>query len=399
MQKIKNFFLFGFLISSLSFGADSEPHVNVKLKSASEANTAEVDSNSRLGVKVRGATDNTEIGNTGNRLNISSAQSGTWSTRTQDGLGNDITSTVVNSMRGLDTNPIKYAPSISTTGTIAGIDSTVSFTNLDGMSSVGISVSGTWVGTVTFEGTIDGTNWSAFNGAKFPGGVIASSTTTNGDFRFLVGGLSGFRARRSVATSGTASIAIIQTHGTNPFNISYVRGATDGTLIGNTLDKLKVDATITPTNGSVPTVNSKLRYDDMNVSNGGVARVSSVSGTFVQVYSYTGSGIFLGMVLNIEEKTKWYIRLVADGEEVFGTNGILTGDLIDDAVYDLDDGGSPLSASEGRLGISMEEHDRFVWTAPNSFPIRYLTSLKIFVRRSDASTKKFNAGLAILTKE
>lgn len=163
--------------------------------------------------------------------------------------------------------------------------------------------------------------------------------------------------------------------------------------------RIKVDTVVTPTSGSVPSVNSKIRYEDMNATTGGVARETLVGGTFTQIYSHTGSGLLLGTVVNLENKDKWYVRIVVDGEEIFGASGIFTGDLVSNDAYDLDDGGSPLSASEGRLGISMEEHDRFVWTATLNFPIRYTSSLKIYIRRSDASSKKFKAGLVILTKE
>ena len=178
-----------------------------------------------------------------------------------------------------------------------------------------------------------------------------------------------------------------------------ILGASDGTEIGNIGDRLKVDTIVTPSSGSVPSVNSKLRYIDMNVASNGVARTTGVTNTWTQVFSYSGSGLYLGMVLNLENKDKWYVRMVVDGEEIFGTDGMFTGDLVSGSAYDLDDGGSPLSTSEGKLGISMEEHDRFVWTAPNSFPIRYSSSVTIYVKRSEAGTKKFFAGLAILTKD
>lgn len=178
-----------------------------------------------------------------------------------------------------------------------------------------------------------------------------------------------------------------------------IDGGTDNTAIGNVGDRLKVDTIITPGTGTIPSVNKNLRYEDMNATTGGIARTTLVGASFVQVYSYSGSGILISVLCNLENKDKWYVRLVIDGEEIFGAAGIFTGDLIADDAYDLDGGGSPLSSNEGRIGVSMEEHDRFVWTAPSSFPIRYQSSVKVFIKRSDASTKKFYAGLAVLTKD
>ncbi len=176
-------------------------------------------------------------------------------------------------------------------------------------------------------------------------------------------------------------------------------GATTGTPIGNTGDRLKVDTVITPTEGSIPSTNHNLRYDDMNASTGGVARGTIVPITgWTQVYSYTGTGIVFSFLLNIEEKSSWRVRLVVDGHEIFGSNGMLMGDLVSDTAYDLDDAGSPLSSNEGNFGLSLEEHDRFVWNCPNSFPIRFDTSVQLLVQRI-STTKKFQAGLIILTKE
>lgn len=159
--------------------------------------------------------------------------------------------------------------------------------------------------------------------------------------------------------------------------------------------------TIQASPGTIPSVSSKLRYADMSVAEGGVARLTTVTNAaWTQVFSYSGSGILTSALLNIEEKNNWLIRLVVDGEEVFGANGLLTGDLVNNDVYDLDDAGSPLSSNEGNFGLSLEEHDRFVWVCPTGFPIRYSTSVVWHVRRAPAAaSKRVKAGLFILTKE
>jgi len=159
--------------------------------------------------------------------------------------------------------------------------------------------------------------------------------------------------------------------------------------------------TIIPSPGSIPSVNSKLRYADMSVTEGGVARNTTITNaTWVKVFGYTGSGISTSALLNIEDKNNWQIRLVVDGQEVFGANGIRTTDLSSDNVYDLDDAGSPLSPNEGNFGLSLEEHDRFIWVCPSGFPVRFSTSLEWYVKRTaGAASKRIQAGLFILTKE
>lgn len=153
--------------------------------------------------------------------------------------------------------------------------------------------------------------------------------------------------------------------------------------------------------GSIPTVGKYLRYVDLNASVGGIARGSNVTNAaWTRVYSYTGSGLIFSMVLNVEDKKNWLVRMVVDGEEIFSSSGFATSDLVGDTAYDLDDAGSPLSTSEGNIGLSLEEHDRFIWVCPNSFPIRYDSSVVLYLRRAPAAaTKKFNAGLLVTTRQ
>lgn len=370
--------------TAILFGADIEPQMNTKVCNPANSSCAGV---------------------TSSRLDVNATQSGTWSNRLQDGSGNAITSSVVDTKRGIDTNPIKYAPSISTTGSLTALNSTVSFTNLDGMSSVGVDISGAWVGTITFEGSIDCSTWNAINGALIGGGTIGTSTTSNGAWRVNVGGLCGFRVRRSVATSGTASITMIQTHGSNPYNFSYLRGGTTGAFIGNIGDRLKVDSNVTLAGGTTQSYTSKLRYDDMNVSTGGIARGTSVTAAsgWNQLYSYTGSGQLMGVIISLETKDDWQIRIVVDGEELFGTGtgeGILSTDLHTDSIYDSDTSGRSVPELDQDVGLYWGAHDRFQWVGPVLIPVTFTTSVKVYVKRSTgAATKKFQAGFVVIEKK
>lgn len=177
-----------------------------------------------------------------------------------------------------------------------------------------------------------------------------------------------------------------------------ILGGTDGTVIGNSGDRLKVD-TLTTSSGFANTWSSKLRYEDMNAGTGGVARNTGINTDWVQVYSYTGGAGFLGgMILNIETKDKWYIRLQIDGEELFGASGIFSEDLHNDAVYDVDDSGKTLNEMEIELGLMFGSHDRFIWTPPNTQVLRFASSVKVYVKRTVADAKRFRAGLMIIQK-
>ena len=79
--------------------------------------------------------------------------------------------------------------------------------DVDGISFVGIQVSGTFVGTVTFEATIDGDNWVSVEGASVGDSTSLSTTATApGIWRISVLGLSTIRARISAYTSGAITV-------------------------------------------------------------------------------------------------------------------------------------------------------------------------------------------------
>lgn len=184
-----------------------------------------------------------------------------------------------------------------------------------------------------------------------------------------------------------------------PSKVGVLSG-TDGGEIGRVDDSLKVSATIVQSPGATPSVDYKLRYLDMNASTGGVARLTSIGDTaWVDLFTYSGSGILLSFLLNLEDVKNWRVRLVIDGEEIFSPEALLD-DYTNDSVYDLDDAGAKLSPNEAYIGTSIEEHDRFVWSCPSAHPVRYSSSITIKVRRATGeASKKFRAGLIVLTKE
>ena len=72
-----------------------------------------------------------------------------------------------------------------------------------GYSTVGVELSGTWAGTITFEGRTDTGNYVVINGMATNGTTLVSSTTGNGVFRFSTAGIIRFQIRFSAFTSGT----------------------------------------------------------------------------------------------------------------------------------------------------------------------------------------------------
>lgn len=79
---------------------------------------------------------------------------------------------------------------------------------LTGQAGVAIQVQGTYSGTISFEGSVDGSTYVALNMTPLASTTAVSSTTSTGVWTAGVGGLVIVRARMSAYTSGTANVSI-----------------------------------------------------------------------------------------------------------------------------------------------------------------------------------------------
>lgn len=141
--------------------------------------------------------------------------------------------------------------------------------------------------------------------------------------------------------------------------------------------------------GVIGAFDKDLRHDDMNASNGGVARETNIGTSFTDIYSYTGSGLICSFLFSLEDQDKWYVRLVVDGVDLFnGSTGLYTKDFSDNDVYhaESDKVWAPSFRREGKT---------FFYEACR--PILYETSVAVKIRHEDSS-KKFEGGLIILSK-
>ena len=69
--------------------------------------------------------------------------------------------------------------------------------------AVSIQLTGTWTGTVNFEASIDGVNFTAVAATPAVGGATASSATANGAWTLPNAGFAFIRLRFNPNTSGT----------------------------------------------------------------------------------------------------------------------------------------------------------------------------------------------------
>jgi hypothetical protein len=125
-------------------------------------------------------------------------------------------------------------PEQTATGSLTATNQAATLTPV-GCAFAGVQITGTWAGTVQFEGSIDGTNFFAL-GAFPPGSLLApvTSATANGQWFLPCGGLNKVRVRCSAFTSGTIAVTVQGSGGAVvplPLPVTVVGGG-DGTIQG-----------------------------------------------------------------------------------------------------------------------------------------------------------------------
>ena len=174
----------------------------------------------------------------------------------------------------------------------------------------------------------------------------------------------------------------------------------DAVIDGEGTKRLAVNANLkAPVESSIDYWGSNMCYEDMNVSTGGIARRTTVGSTWTRVYRYLGSGQLIGFLVTLDDADSWAIRLVVDGNEIFcGANGILTEDLAETNLYGFQ---FSTSANASRLHfLGLDLGDKTIrWEGPMDYPMKYSSSVEIYIKRDSSLSKKFLAGLVNLIKD
>jgi hypothetical protein len=162
--------------------------------------------------------------------------------------------------------------------------------NTAGYKLISVTVSGTWVGTISFQGSTNNTSWNpiAVNSPDVPGAYFTTATT-NGHFNIPTTGFRYIRARMTAYTSGTASgvvhgffgpidppgISTVSITGTVPVSISGSMPVT-GPL---TDAQLRASAVPVSVSGSMPVTgpltDAQLRATAVPVSMSGTMPISA----------------------------------------------------------------------------------------------------------------------------
>ena len=158
-------------------------------------------------------------------------------------------------------------------------------------------------------------------------------------------------------------------------------GGTDGTLIGNSGDKLKVDANLSQ-GQLVPTITNKLRFryviSDVSLPN---------TGAYQSIYSRSGTGLIFGFQLGFDN-AKVNIRLTIDGGQVFD---ISLDDIKKFEFNDTTDGRMQMGGFLTAIGNVLDFSSRFA--------IPYNSNILVEAASNDGASHKLKQYIVILTED
>lgn len=137
------------------------------------------------------------------------ASSGIKVQRVKVGYGTDNTLRDVDAANGL---PV-LQNDVTSSGSLAAAATFVTL-SLNSQSSAAIQITGTWAGTIQFEVSNDGTNWTAVNAVAASTSYPQPTTIVNGFYRLTPGGALQLRANMTIFSSGSASVVIRASSGT-----------------------------------------------------------------------------------------------------------------------------------------------------------------------------------------
>lgn len=126
------------------------------------------------------------------------------------------------------------------TANVAGADQATTL-NLNGFGTAAVQVTGTWTATLTFEATVDGTNWFTINVFKVSDFSAVTTTAANGQWMTGVAGYRSVQVRASAYTSGTAVVTIRAAEQAQPIPVSVSTPAPPSNV---TIDGQPIDVNV-----------------------------------------------------------------------------------------------------------------------------------------------------------
>ncbi|MDZ4810748.1 MAG: hypothetical protein SGI96_21135 [Bacteroidota bacterium] len=253
------------------------------------------------------------------------------------------------------------------TESISALNASVAARPLDNFGTAGIIISGTWVGTISFEGSLDGINFVSIFAMRLSDSFFLISAASNGQFLINVSGMVAIRAKLTAYTSGTADI-VIQGNAAVSINraLSTIVGATDGTQIGNDSNALKGFISGRDSLSVLRSVQTKVRGDGLT------ALVTDASGVVESTLGFDQQPDSFFQIINTGAAGNTWTIFIA------GTSADPTG-----PDRDLPDYTKVFTVLAGEVGDELKLRDRIVQEL-NSDPVFKST---VFLKAAKATDR------------
>ena len=257
---------------------------------------------------------------------------------------------------------------VTASGSLAAAAQTVVLA-LNGQSGASVQLSGTWVGTVTFEGSNDGTNWTSVNAVAATTSQPQPTATVNGLYRLTPGGLMQLRANMTAFTSGSATVSmrasagaggffanqILPTKITDGTNTATIKAASTAAVAGDSplVVTMHPSTAATPVNVSaaLPVGSNKIGSVDINADPDTLAS-GTISTTDIVVAAPSGTGAF---VSGTSTSGSYVFVLCPGGDSAWNTQitGLTTGTLYFEGSLDSTNGidGNWISVNGRQTGV------------------------------------------------
>ena len=243
---------------------------------------------------------------------------------TLDGNGNIIGSST---QTGASLYTIK--PDSSTTGTLGALNAILNLP-INNVSSVYALISGTWVGTIQFQGSVNGSTFVPLEAVQ-GGPTNAYSTTgftTNGGVRIAFpAGFTSIQAVMTAYTSGTATVIINSSAAPASlevvqFNAANLNASIVGNIASGTADSGNGVKTSAVYNSTLPTFTNGQRADSQSDVNGAQLVSTKVPKTYSAPQTASvGTTSTLILAANANRKGLYLSNTTATQQISFGFNG------------------------------------------------------------------------------
>jgi hypothetical protein len=249
------------------------------------------------------------------------------------------------------------AADTSGSGTIAALNGAVAASTV-GQSTITFNVTGTWVATLTFQATVDGTNWFIVYGTV--AGTDATTELIASDNPVIIpcGGFTQVRLIATAYTSGTASLAWATGRSPNTvLTFSPVAASFNATIVATSLPL----PTGAATDASLVTIATDLSTINANLTNGNMRGVMNIAPATLWVTATAATGVAVTLTLPAVAAQFHYITSM---EIEAYTTAARTGSATPILVTTTNLPGSPVFTFATAAAIGTTDTKTFQFTGP-----------------------------------